>query len=269
MLNETVRHYDLDVEFFREFLDPYMKYTSGLYVTDQDDLFCACQRMLDKIIEFGKILPGSRVLEIGPGWGSLLRRMHERDLICEYVGVSPSSKQNNFIRDFSRDNEYLVTSTFEQFYSGKKYDAIILVGSFCHLKNKSQQLKKMHSMLACDGRIVIEDTFFTSQAAYDCHRNNEATRFLQNDVFGFAEILPLSSQVEQFASAGLKIKNSIEHSSSYRNTIASWLRKLKTLDTARYPRVKEFITYLHVAQRGWNYTTQNHLIVLTALRSTT
>lgn len=38
MLNETVKHYDMEVEFFQEFLDPYMKYTSGLFESETDEL---------------------------------------------------------------------------------------------------------------------------------------------------------------------------------------------------------------------------------------
>ncbi len=267
MLSETVKHYDLEVDFFRRFLDPYMKYTSGLYEHEQEDLSSACVRMLDRIIELGGILPGCRILEIGPGWGSLLRRIQDRGIICEYVGVSPSTVQNTYIREFTDQKQHLVTSTFEQFKSHRKYDVIVLIGSFCHLKDKKRQLDKMKSMLAVGGRIVIEDTFFSSNAAYDAHKNNGATRFLQNDIFGFAEVLALSAQLEQIAEVGLKVVQMLEHSNSYRYTINSWLKTLKSLDTQQYPKAKDFIKYLLIAQKGWNLTTQNQLMVLAALRN--
>lgn len=266
MLNETVRHYDLQVEFFQQFLDPYMKYTSGLFESTSDDLHSACQRMLDKIISLGAILPGCRVLEVGPGWGALLRRIQERNIICEYVGVSPSRTQNNYIRTFSKQNEHLVTSTFEQFYSGKKYDVIVLIGSFCHLKEKPQQLKKMVDLLAPGGKIIIEDTFFSSRLACRKYKANSATRFLQNDVFGFAEIHSMPEQLEQFAAAGLKVNFMLEHSQSYHETIAQWLARLRLLDVNDFPQAREFMKYLHIAQRGWNYTTQNQLMVLSPLK---
>ena len=32
---ETNKHYDIDSGFFKTFLDPYMKYTSGLYANNE------------------------------------------------------------------------------------------------------------------------------------------------------------------------------------------------------------------------------------------
>lgn len=263
MLNETVKHYDMEVGFFQKFLDPYMKYTSGLFESETDELQVATQRMLDAIIDSGKIRPGGRVLEIGPGWGALIKRIQERAILCDYTGVSPSAVQNNYIRSFCGERERLVTSTFEDFdCAAERFDAIVLIGSFCHLQNKQYQLNRMKDLLADGGSIVIEDTFFVTKDSYTVHHTHEATRFVQEKVFGFAEILSLSEQIEQIASAGLKIAYMLEHSNSYKHTIGCWLRKLRQIDLQQYPDAKNFIKYMTIAQRGWNKTTQNHLLVL-------
>ena len=263
MLNETVKHYDMEVSFFQAFLDPYMKYTSGLFEAESDELSVACQRMLDAIINCGNIKPGAAVLEIGPGWGALLKRVKERQLICDYTGVSPSSVQNQFIQSFSGEREQIFTSTFEKFeYSGRALQSIVLIGSFCHLQNKEQQLKRMAGLLANDGVIVIEDTFFVTQEKYQSQAEVDATRFVQQKIFGFAEILSLSEQMEQISKAGLKIASMLEHTNSYKYTIGHWIKNLKRIDLQRYPDAKDFIKYMMVAQRGWNHTTQNQLLVL-------
>jgi cyclopropane-fatty-acyl-phospholipid synthase len=263
MLNETVKHYDMDIEFFQSFLDPYMKYTSGLFETENDDLTVACQRMLDAIIDCGNIRPGAAVLEVGPGWGSLLKRMHERNLTCDYVGVSPSAVQNQFIQAFALERERLYTSTFEDFhYEGLPLQAIVLIGSFCHLQNKRQQLRRMAELLAADGVIVIEDTFFVSNQKYLSQVDVEATRFVQEKIFGFAEILSFPEQMEQIANVGLKVASTLEHTNSYKYTIDHWIKKLRQIDANRFPDARNFIKYMLIAQRGWNHTTQNHLLVL-------
>lgn len=263
MLNKTVRHYDLEVEFFQAFLDPYMKYTSGLFNSAGDDLTEACQRMLDAIIECGNIRPGAAVLEVGPGWGSLLKRMKERNLVCDYTGVSPSEVQNQYVRKFSGIKERLYTSTFEDFhYDGQPLQSIVLIGSFCHLQNKRQQLQRMAELLARDGVIVIEDTFFVSNQKYLTQAEVDATRFVQEEVFGFAEILSLPEQMEQISSAGLKVASMLEHTNSYKYTINHWIKKLRQIDPVRFPNSRAFIKYMQIAQRGWNHTIQNHLLVL-------
>jgi Cyclopropane fatty acid synthase and related methyltransferases len=262
MLNETIKHYDMEVDFFQKFLDPYMKYTSGLFESENDELEIATQRMLDAIIDSGKIRPGGRVLEIGPGWGALLKRLHERAIQCDYVGVSPSEVQNNYIRSFCDARARLVTSTFEDYEDKPGFDAIVLIGSFCHLQNKQLQLRRMKELLHRDGAIVIEDTFFVSKDTHVSHQDHEATRFVQEKIFGFAEILSLSEQIEQITNAGLKIAYMLEHSNSYKHTIGCWIRNLRQIDAAQYPNAKDFIKYMMIAQRGWNKTTQNHLLVL-------
>jgi cyclopropane-fatty-acyl-phospholipid synthase len=267
MLNETVKHYDMDVGFFQKFLDPYMKYTSGLFESEHDALEVATQRMLDTIIDVGKIRPGGHVMEIGPGWGALVKRIRERNIICDYIGVSPSHVQNDYISSFCDPSECLVTSTFESLeYTGAPLDAIVLIGSFCHLQNKQSQLQRMGEMLAPNGCIVIEDTFFVSKDTYQSHSDVEATRFVQEKIFGFAEILSLSEQIEQIASADLKVTYMLEHSNSYKHTIGRWIRNLKQIDAREYPNARDFIKYMTIAQRGWNHTTQNHLLVLKKMR---
>jgi cyclopropane-fatty-acyl-phospholipid synthase len=263
MVNETVKHYDLDVELFKAFLDPYMKYTSGLFDAQTDDLTVACQRMLDVIIDRGNIRPGGNVLEIGPGWGSLLKRMKERNLVCEYTGVSPSSVQNRYIREFAGTKVHLHTSTFEDFqYEGPRLQSIVLIGSFCHLQDKQEQLLRMARLLANDGVIVIEDTFFVSNQKYLAQAEVDATRFVQEKIFGFAEILSLSAQLEQISCAGLKVASTLEHTNSYKYTIGHWIKNLRQMDPGLYPNARDFIKYMQIAQRGWNHTTQNHLLVL-------
>lgn len=267
MLNETVKHYDMEVGFFQKFLDPYMKYTSGLFESENDALEVATQRMLDTIIDVGKIRPGGKVLEVGPGWGALIKRIRERNIICDYLGVSPSSVQNDFISSFCGLSERLVTSTFESLdYTGEPLDAIVLIGSFCHLQDKQKQLERMGKMLAPNGSIVIEDTFFVSKDTYDSHSEVEATRFVQEKIFGFAQILSLSEQIEQISNAGLKVTYMLEHSNSYKHTIGRWIHNLKQIDAREYPNARDFIKYMTIAQRGWNHTTQNHLLVLKRIR---
>lgn len=268
MLNETTQHYNMDVDFFQKFLDPYMKYTSGLFETETDKLEVATQRMLDRIINEAGIRPGARVLEIGPGWGALLKRIKERGLITDYTGVSPSEVQNQYIANWTSTRERLVTSTFESFDShDQKFDAIVLIGSFCHLTDKADQLKRMHSMLSPNGCVVIEDTFFTSKETYQSHAEKEATRFVQEKIFGFAEILCFSDQVEQIFNAKLKITSMFEHSDSYKYTIGQWIKNLKKMDYDQYPNARDFVKYMTIAQRGWNNTTQNQLLVLKKMGS--
>ena len=260
--NATVKHYDMEVGFFKQFLDPYMKYTSGLFESDQEDLSVATRRMLDAIIEAANITDHSNVLEVGPGWGAFLKRMLEREMKPCYSSVSPSEVQNRYIKTFAGPKERVCTGTFEAWEGGEHYDAIVLIGSFCHLSDKLTQLKKMYDLLKPNGVVVIEDTFFITQEDHQKHANNDATRFVQEKIFGFAEILPLEEQLQQIQDSGLRLVSMLEHSNSYKLTIRRWIKSLKSMNTEKYPSAKDFIKYMTIAQRGWCNTTHNQLLVL-------
>jgi len=68
-------HYDLSNELFATFLDETLSYSSGLFDESLpmagQDLAAAQQRKVRAILDLAEVRAGSRVLEIGTGWGSL------------------------------------------------------------------------------------------------------------------------------------------------------------------------------------------------------
>lgn len=75
-------HYDLSNELFSRFLDPSMTYSAALFAQGSPpfsgDLQEAQLRKLDSVLDMAGVREGSRVLEIGSGWGSLLLRAAQR-----------------------------------------------------------------------------------------------------------------------------------------------------------------------------------------------
>ncbi|ASR34550.1 cyclopropane-fatty-acyl-phospholipid synthase [Prauserella marina] len=64
------RHYDFSNTFFASFLDPAMTY-SGAPLCPGGDLAEAQDRKLAAVLDLAGVREGSRLLEIGTGWGSL------------------------------------------------------------------------------------------------------------------------------------------------------------------------------------------------------
>ncbi|MBN9618314.1 MAG: class I SAM-dependent methyltransferase, partial [Actinobacteria bacterium] len=74
-------HYDLSNELFALFLDETMTYSSALF--DQlpgssEDLAEAQRRKIDRLLDTAGVSAGSKVLEIGTGWGELAMRAAAR-----------------------------------------------------------------------------------------------------------------------------------------------------------------------------------------------
>lgn len=84
-------HYDLSNDLFAHFLDETMTYSSGLYEGREFSLQQAQERKLDAVLDLAEVGVGTRLLEIGTGWGSLALRAAQRG--AEVVSVTLSEEQ--------------------------------------------------------------------------------------------------------------------------------------------------------------------------------
>jgi cyclopropane-fatty-acyl-phospholipid synthase len=90
------QHYDLSNEMFSTFLDPSLSYSSALFETLDPapawtDLETAQLRKVDAILDAAGVGAGSRVLEIGTGWGTLAIRAAQRG--AEVTTITLSAEQ--------------------------------------------------------------------------------------------------------------------------------------------------------------------------------
>ncbi|HMO13314.1 MAG TPA: cyclopropane-fatty-acyl-phospholipid synthase family protein [Pirellulaceae bacterium] len=66
-----LQHYDLSNNFFANFLDPTLSYSSAIFADPQESLENASLRKLQLVCEKLQLSPAHHLLEIGTGWGSL------------------------------------------------------------------------------------------------------------------------------------------------------------------------------------------------------
>ncbi|PSK86921.1 cyclopropane-fatty-acyl-phospholipid synthase [Murinocardiopsis flavida] len=86
------RHYDLSNELFALFLDETMTYSAALFdggpAADRADLAAAQHRKIDRLLDRTRVGPGTRLLEIGTGWGALAIRAAQRGARVDSVTLS-------------------------------------------------------------------------------------------------------------------------------------------------------------------------------------
>ncbi|HEY5396531.1 MAG TPA: cyclopropane-fatty-acyl-phospholipid synthase family protein [Trebonia sp.] len=90
------RHYDLSNEFFGLFLDATMTYSSALFETAADGSPAAAERLLgqaqqrkiDRLLDQARVGPGTRLLEVGTGWGELAIQAARRGAVVRSVTIS-------------------------------------------------------------------------------------------------------------------------------------------------------------------------------------
>jgi cyclopropane-fatty-acyl-phospholipid synthase len=81
------RHYDLSNDLFALFLDESMTYSSAVFEPG-DSLEDAQMRKIDRLLDATRVGEGTRVLEIGTGWGALAIRAAARGAVVDTITLS-------------------------------------------------------------------------------------------------------------------------------------------------------------------------------------
>ncbi len=89
------RHYDLSNDLFATFLDETMSYSSALFDEDggDRDLVEGQLRKIDGVLDYAGVREGSRVLEIGTGWGALAVRAAQRGATVTSLTLSAEQRK--------------------------------------------------------------------------------------------------------------------------------------------------------------------------------
>ena len=93
-------HYDLSNRLFELFLDETMTYSSALFEPGEarsaSSLAVAQRRKIDRLLDHCQVGPGTRLLEIGTGWGELAVRAGRRG--ADVVTITLSEQQRDVAR---------------------------------------------------------------------------------------------------------------------------------------------------------------------------
>jgi cyclopropane-fatty-acyl-phospholipid synthase len=86
-------HYDLGNDFYREWLDDSLTYSSAIFARPDEPLEAAQRRKLIAMLERTGARPGQEVLEIGCGWGSFAAVAAERGVRVHGLTLSTEQQQ--------------------------------------------------------------------------------------------------------------------------------------------------------------------------------
>ncbi|MDR7300801.1 cyclopropane-fatty-acyl-phospholipid synthase family protein [Haloactinomyces albus] len=91
------RHYDLSNDLFATFLDETMTYSAGLFRPGVHDLTRAQRDKVDRALDVAGVRNGTRLLEIGTGWGALALQAARRG--ARVTTLTLSEEQRRLARE--------------------------------------------------------------------------------------------------------------------------------------------------------------------------
>ena len=217
------RHYDLGNDFFSLWLDKSLTYSSAIFKEPDQDLFEAQKNKYQKLIDLLQPSSGSRVLEIGCGWGGFAEYLgtnYDVKLDC----ITISQRQFEFAKE--RIHKYglneKVNIELKDYRDLKaKYDHIASIEMIeavgqDYLNSYFNTIKNnlLPSGTAGIQAITIDDQLF------DRYKNKED--FIQKYIFpgGF---LPSKSELQNYVDKnGLKLNEYNSYANHYSETLIVW-----------------------------------------------
>ncbi len=212
------RHYDLDEEFFRSFLDPHMQYSCACF-QDGDGLDQAQVRKMELVCAKLGLGPGDRLLDIGCGWGGLAR-FAARTRGCEVTAVNISREQIRHARERCAG---LPVTVLEQDYREIRgcFDKIVSVGMFEHvgLDNHRAFMKAAHGLLA-EGGVFLLHTIGSNASQRTCDP------WIEKHIFPRG-LLPSIAQIGRAAEGLFVIEDWHNLGPHYDRTLLAWNRNFQ------------------------------------------
>jgi cyclopropane-fatty-acyl-phospholipid synthase len=153
------QHYEVPAEFFTQVMGEHLKYSCGYWPAGVATLTESEAAALRLTVQRADIQDGQNILDLGCGWGSLSLWMAERFPASTVTAVSNSSSQRDFIvaRAAQRklDNIRVLVRDMNEFTADERFDRIVSVEMFEHMRNYRELFARINNWLAPGGRFFM------------------------------------------------------------------------------------------------------------------
>lgn len=151
-------HYDIGNEFYELMLTGHMQYTCDLWRDGAENLMQAQEAKLDLICKKLKLEPGKRLLDVGCGWGGLMRFASENYGV-ECVGISVSKEQTQWATDsFGSLPCSIEVTDYRDFQPKDTFDYVTSIEMIEHVgpRNYKNFFSLIHSWLKPEGKFLLQ-----------------------------------------------------------------------------------------------------------------
>ena len=236
-VDDVRAHYDLSNEFFALFQDPTRTYSCAYFPRENMTLHEAQVAKLDLTLDKLGLVPGMTLLDIGCGWGSVMKRAVERYDV-NVVGLTLSKNQHAYCRqvldqidtnrsrqallcdwaDFSEPVDRIVVVEALEHFGFHRYDDFFKF-AYCAMPDDGVML--LHSITGLHVKQAMERGIpLTMEMA-------KFIRFIATDIFPGGR-LPTTETIEDHAAkVGFKMYRVQSLQTDFAKTLDLWAEALE------------------------------------------
>jgi len=243
-------HYDLGNDFYQQWLDDTLTYSSGLYKTGQESLTEAQQNKFESLLKGNEPQSGDRVLEIGSGWGSFAFYLLSKYPHISVDTLTISKEQFDYVKKkaelFKLEDRLNIIyrdyrehqGQYDRIYSIEMFEAVGMQYWQIYF-NKVKELLKPSGIFSMQTIVIFEDFFDQYSKKID---------FIQKYIFP-GGMLPTIQKLKNMAQQNkfdFSIKNQMAE--SYYQTLEVW----RVNFNQQWNKIKN-LGYSEEFKRMWNF----------------
>lgn len=227
-------HYDLGNDFYRQWLDPSMLYSSAIWNEETETLEAAQALKLQRIRDRLRLEGGDAVLEIGCGWGALAADLAVTS-DARVTGITLSPSQLAWAQDVAAKTGKAghIDLRLQDYRDvGGQYDRIVSIEMFEAVGEAYWPVyfDTIRRCLKPGGKAVLQ-VISIEEKRYETYRTD--TDFIQKYIFPGGFLPSDSTFAAAVGKAGL-VLTGVEHfGRSYAKTLAEWRRRFE----AQWPTI--------------------------------